>query len=180
MSLESIIKKYASTLTDQGTDKGTTHSYVDIYTELFKTIKDDSIILTEIGVSGGFSIQVWLEYFQKATIYAIDIDWSVCKFLEWPDRVVKLNHDATKPSILEHVPVSDIIIDDGSHAVSDQISSFNILYPLLKKGGMYIIEDVNAIDTLIDAISKTTSNYKVYDLRHLKYRHDDVLVVIYK
>ena len=37
----------------------------------------------------------------------------------------------------------DIIIDDGSHNIKDQIISLKILYPILKKGGTYIIEELN-------------------------------------
>ena len=35
----------------------------------------------------------------------------------------------------------DIIIDDGSHKLSDILKSFNLLSNYLKKGGFYIIED---------------------------------------
>ena len=34
----------------------------------------------------------------------------------------------------------DIIIDDGSHELSHQLISFEVLTPYLKKGGIYIIE----------------------------------------
>jgi hypothetical protein len=36
----------------------------------------------------------------------------------------------------------DFIIDDGSHVNSHQIESFRILWPFLKDGGTYIVEDV--------------------------------------
>ena len=35
----------------------------------------------------------------------------------------------------------DVIIDDGSHILSDQLFSINYFYRYLKKGGYYIIED---------------------------------------
>ena len=37
----------------------------------------------------------------------------------------------------------DIIIDDGSHNIRDQIISFNILFRKLIKHGMYVIEDAS-------------------------------------
>jgi len=35
----------------------------------------------------------------------------------------------------------DIIVDDGSHKLSDILFSLNSFYKNLKKGGLYIIED---------------------------------------
>lgn len=180
MTLTDICKKYESYLTDQGTDKGTTHSYVEIYEKLFSNLKDSELVLTEIGVSGGYSIQTWLEYFTKATIYAVDIDWATCKFSSWDSRVIRLDADATKPDILDKLVSSDIIIDDGSHTVADQIASFNLLFNTLNEGGMYIIEDVNNLPTLLCALDDVTTNYEVYDLRPIKNRFDDIIVVIYK
>lgn len=37
----------------------------------------------------------------------------------------------------------DIIIDDGGHTMNQQITSFKILFPALKSGGIYVIEDLH-------------------------------------
>jgi 8-demethyl-8-alpha-L-rhamnosyltetracenomycin-C 2'-O-methyltransferase len=37
----------------------------------------------------------------------------------------------------------DIIIDDGGHSMNQQITSFKTLFPFLKPGGLYIIEDLH-------------------------------------
>lgn len=37
----------------------------------------------------------------------------------------------------------DIIIDDGSHMVRHVIASFEALFPYLRRGGLYIIEDLH-------------------------------------
>jgi hypothetical protein len=44
----------------------------------------------------------------------------------------------------------DIIIDDGSHINSHQIETFKILFPKLKSGGYYFIEDVQTSYYLSD------------------------------
>ena len=36
----------------------------------------------------------------------------------------------------------DILLDDGSHITRHQIKTFNILYPLIKPKGLFIIEDL--------------------------------------
>ncbi len=179
--LRDIIKKYSAEACRYGTDKGTVHSYVDVYESLFEGKQDEQLVITEIGVAGGFSIQCWLDFFKNSKIYAIDINWSECEFKNWPeDRVIKLTADATKKTTVDLIEPSDIVIDDGSHLVNDQIASFNLLYHKMNPGGMYIIEDVTDLVTLLLAIDKHTSNYVVYDRRPIKNRFDDIMVVIYK
>ena len=41
-----------------------------------------------------------------------------------------------------HLP--DIIIDDGSHIEEHQIFTFGVLFPKLKPGGVYIVEDISS------------------------------------
>ena len=54
----------------------------------------------------------------------------------------------------------------------------------IKKGGMYIIEDVNenAINRVVNEILPYASEfmYKVYDLRHIKNRFDDIIIIYTK
>ena len=40
--------------------------------------------------------------------------------------------------------VSDVVLDDGSHMASHQLTSFQVLFPLLNEGGVYICEDLHA------------------------------------
>jgi hypothetical protein len=37
----------------------------------------------------------------------------------------------------------DIVLDDGSHVAEHQKASFETLFPLLKEGGLYVIEDTH-------------------------------------
>ena len=69
--------------------------------------------------------------------------------------------DQTDKRILDYAPF-DIIIDDGGHKMSEQISSFRMLYPNLNKGGLYIIEDLNSSywDEFWDQELKTTDFLK--------------------
>lgn len=36
----------------------------------------------------------------------------------------------------------DVIIDDGGHTMNQQITSFNRLFPIVKPGGIYFVEDL--------------------------------------
>ena len=180
-SLIDIINKYSHEHTWYGTDKGTAHSYLETYEKLLGSKENDKLVLVEIGVSAGYSVQCWLEFFKRAKIYAIDIDWSLCAFNDWPkDRVVKIHGSSMDPAIVDFLEPIDVLVEDGSHVVEHQIATFKIFYPLMKPGSIYIIEDVPNLEDLVSQLSELTSNYEVYDLRHVKNRHDDVLVVIYK
>lgn len=135
-------------------DKGSSHGYERVYEPLFEPLRDKPIRLLEIGVLRGASIKVWLEYFPKAHIIAVDT------FMRVPveDVTALLNNRVswyrcdstqTRPNI---DPV-DIIIDDGFHTPEAQLATFNNYYPLLKDTGFYFIEDAPQlkIDTLPDA-----------------------------
>ena len=39
--------------------------------------------------------------------------------------------------------IPDIVIDDGSHLGRYQIASFEVLFPLIAIGGLYVIEDLH-------------------------------------
>jgi len=44
--------------------------------------------------------------------------------------------------VIEEIGEVDIILDDGSHIVKHMIFSFNLLFSSVKKGGLYVIEDL--------------------------------------
>ena len=46
----------------------------------------------------------------------------------------------------------DLVIDDASHLLDETRVSFEILFPLLRPGGLYVIEDWNADHLLADAL----------------------------
>lgn len=88
---------------------------------------------------------MWRNYFSTATVYGLDILKEVTDEVGG-DRIVGIQLDQSDRKQLEafgneHGPF-DIGIDDGSHVWSHQISTFETLWPRIKPGGMYIVEDV--------------------------------------
>ena len=72
----------------------------------------------------------------------------------------------------------DVVIDDGSHRFSDQVGTFTLLKNCMNKGGIYIIEDVaNLGPDSIPAFESLHDNIEIIDLRNVKNRYDDVLIV---
>ena len=74
----------------------------------------------------------------------------------------------------------DIVIDDGSHKVIDQVTTFNILYPRLNPNGIYIIEDIRNIEESKTKFLSLDKNVKIFDYRENLNRSDDVIVEVRK
>ncbi len=133
-----------------GTDKFGYHDYTPNYYKLLKHLKNRPIKLLEIGVGGyqdadrgGESLEVWRDFFPKAQIVGIDIQK---KEMDLGERVSILQGSQVDAEFLEtlvrdHGPF-DVIIDDGSHRNEHVVTSFQLLYPTLAEGGIYVVEDV--------------------------------------
>lgn len=131
------------------TDKGSWgHNYVEQYDFFFAPLRNKPLKFLEIGFYRGSSAYLWEEYFPNATLHHLDIDRSQFEFAKKLSRRSKLHMvDQSSPEELEAFVQQiggdfDIIIDDGSHVVSHQITSFKTLFPYLKSGGIYVIEDL--------------------------------------
>ena len=131
-----------------------------------------SILEIGIGEDTAPSVQAWTTYFPKAHVYPVDIKTrkEVAERARpggATDRLVKhqaqfgceynrsmwdnprvhltLETDASNPQQLQKVPLPaqlDIILDDGSHKYLDQQRTLHTLWPRLRPGGFYIVEDM--------------------------------------
>lgn len=134
-----------------GSDKGPLfHRYTLIYDSYFSRFKDKPIKLLEIGFWQGASARMWQDYFPHAQeLHFMDINdkcWEHLQGLTSKCKLHKANqHD--KAELLEVAAQSggefDIIIDDGCHFMGAQILSFQTLFPFLKSGGVYVVEDLH-------------------------------------
>jgi hypothetical protein len=162
------------------TDKEYTHKYLDTYDDLFTPFQNRRIGIVEMGYGFGGSGQLWLDYFHKAKIRFIDIvDTYFPK--EIPERlsfILKNIHNVT-PEDFKGFNI-DIAIDDGEHGVKDQITFINLIYPLMRKGGLLIIEDVHDIENNKKFFDELNIPFEVIDLRHLNDNPVNVLIVIKK
>jgi cephalosporin hydroxylase len=119
------------------------HDYLRKYERLFRPFRDLPITVLEIGVFDGGSLHLWEDYFSRATIVGIDINPD-CKKYEGGRRIVEIasQADETVMKMIGTRYEPTIIIDDGSHRADHILSSFESLYPTLKSGGIYIVEDM--------------------------------------
>lgn len=198
MKLADIHNKY-------DTDKGTYHSYIEKYDELFASFKDQPINFLEIGCLTCGSIKMFNEFFTQGHIYGMD-NWEQntdhmghllhnkgINLTQIIDDVnqnyprVKLitcdstNVDAVKTS-MQNLKF-EIIIDDGDHSIKAQFKTFRNFIPYLADGGVYIIEDVGHVKELVQSIR---SYIKENDLNfnvegHTFYKNnraDDAIILI--
>jgi len=175
MSLKEIYEKYITL-----TDKGSTHSYLETYEELLSPFVGKNAVLLELGVHLGGSLLLWNDYLVNAAIHGVDIIEKPARICEIPNiKYYRLNCSDHKVLDGEFRGTEfDIIIDDASHVLRQQIASFNILYPRLKKGGVYVIEDI--LDGNFGPLRALDKSAKVIDMRSLREKRDNVLVVYRK
>ena len=85
---------------------------------------------------------MWKKYFPFGNIFSIDI-YDKSSLQE--DRITIFKGSQIDKIFLnkvtEKIGAIDIIIDDGSHINEHVIKAFNILFPKLQDGGIYVIED---------------------------------------
>lgn len=194
-SVPKIARREPVNLTDLadkfGSDKGSTkHNYTRLYHMLFAPFRHRPIKFLEMGLLIGGpehgrdadrptadlpSIRMWLEYFDNAEIHGLDV--SDFTWFE-DDRFTFHRCDMGDPAALdktaEAMPEFDIILDDASHASHHQQNAFVTLFPRLKSGGLYIIEDLRwqPPSLEIDGITKTAELFQGY-LEHGSFKHSD-------
>jgi len=116
------------------------------YEGLFAAYHGADRNLLEIGVKEGNSIRTWYDYGPRLHIHGLDLDITQIEGTLPEDRVEIGKVDQGSRESLESATKGrsyDIIIDDGSHWCSHQQLTLGYLFPKLKPGGVYIIEDLH-------------------------------------
>ena len=166
------------------------HNYSYIYYDLFNSIRNHKINLFELGLGTknsnlesnmccadakyvpGASLKGWKEFFTNGSIYGADIDKDILFneeniktfYCNQTDRnTIKEMWNNEELSNIEF----DIIIDDGLHKFYANIIFLEESLYKLKKGGLYIIEDIhnsndfNSFINNLENINKLDSNLSV-------------------
>jgi len=143
-----------------GTDK-VSHGFIPFYENIMNKDKNEPISFLEIGVFYGASIRMWAEYFthDESKIYGADwfkglngnkhtfphADYILHQELDPRITLIELNQGSLEE--LEQFSKRNLtfnyILDDGSHLMKDQQQTFLSLFPMVKSGGYYILEDLH-------------------------------------
>lgn len=136
-----------------GTDKHGHHDYCRHYHEHFAQFQEAPITVLELGIGGyqfkdrgGEGLRMWSEYFKRGKIYGIDIHDKTGISLPPRTHIFKGGQDDGNflLGVMSSINAPDIIIDDASHMNKLTINSFKHLFPWLKPGGYYVIEDIHS------------------------------------
>jgi hypothetical protein len=182
-----------------GSDKSYPHSYSTFYYNLFDHCKNEIKLIFECGIGSnnplipsnmsingkpGASLRAWRDYFVNSVVYGADIDKNI---LFEEDRIKTFYVDQTDLSSIENLWRNvqqnnfDLIIDDGLHTYKAASTFFESSFNNLKKGGIYIIEDVNFIyiEKLSNFLSKYNTEVIILNRKYLK-NIDNNLILIRK
>jgi hypothetical protein len=140
----------------------------------------------------GGSIKLWKDFFTNATIYGLDINplnRVIDELLNNKQVILYTSTDAYneeffKVNFLNKNIKCDFMLDDGPHTLKSMITFIKLYSQIMTDDGILIIEDVqsfNWLDTLKAAVPEHLKQYiKIYDLRHIKQRYDDIVFTIDK
>ena len=123
-------------MTTFNTDKITLHNYYPVYQSLAAQLGPEADVC-ELGVLDGESLKMWQYLFPKGTVTGVDYN----SHATWPVGTIKVLADQTAPKLPEVLSEYDIIVDDASHEGWKTKESFRLLWPLVRSGGFYIVED---------------------------------------
>lgn len=129
---------------------GSLHWFAPHYDRHFRDYRNEQVRVLEIGIGGykhpewgGGSLRMWKHFFHRGEIYGMDI---VDKSHFDAPRITTLQGDQNDPEYLASIAKEygpfDIVIDDGSHINEHVRTSFQSLFPHVRPGGLYVIEDL--------------------------------------
>lgn len=125
------------------------HDYLIHYDRLLGARRHEVRRVLEIGLrapnQAGSSVGMWGEYFPNSILHGLDINPRNADLSS--SRATITIEDSASPGAgdrfaARHGGDFDLIIDDGSHWYADQVATFLNFWPLLKKGGTYVVEDL--------------------------------------
>jgi hypothetical protein len=127
-----------------GTDKTIHHGYERFYPQFLAPLRKlKRFGIVEIGYGQGQSIPFWRELFPKAHITCFDRDVNCSGEGFEVLKVDQSDSEALAHAISQINEPVHLVVDDGSHLPSHQLSTFSLLFEsLLQAGGIYIVEDV--------------------------------------
>ena len=173
-----------------GTDKQTLHSYGPVYEQLLSPLKGKNATVLEVGVQLGGSLLLWHDFLPDSVVIGLDnkdaIDPSIMPRMD-PLRCAVLFMDAydndTISKVKQLAPNGiDFAIDDGPHSLASQQRFLELYLPLLNDGGIAVIEDIQDyswFDSLTLMVSEDYA-YEIIDLRGVKGRYDDLMLIVHK
>ena len=129
------------------------HGYSSIYQKYFLNIKDKNLNILELGSFYGNAAASFYCYFKNSKIYSGDIFPDLFSYRSNRMENFYINssdENSLKKVILKRALNYDIIMEDASHSLKDQIISLFMLFKTVVPGGLFICEELDFPDTRTD------------------------------
>ena len=154
-----------------GTDKQSNHNYGDAYERIIRTIVPDVRVspregvrlMLEVGVADGSSLLAWREIFPCALIVGMDIhhaDRAHGDRIEFRRGDQRIRQDCENAAAGRQF---DLIVEDATHVLENTLLTLFWLWPFVKPGGLYVVEEWNGVGGDRERIQALWPNADIID-----------------
>ena len=129
---------------DQGSKK---HRFTELYNMLLSPYRARAIKMGLLGIGehdgkSSSELEMWLEFLPKAQLHTLDWRDPIKTDKRVSQQKVDFETTGGIETVAENMPELDVVLDDATHASHHQQNAFVSLFPKLKSGGLYMIEDL--------------------------------------
>ena len=125
------------------------HGYSKFYKQKLEKLQNHKINILEIGSYAGASAAAFVKYLPRSNIFCFDVNISNFEYKSNKIHVFGIDIKNKKKTIKTLNKIADqfkikefdIIIDDGSHNLSDILIALKFFFKHLRSKGLYVIED---------------------------------------
>ena len=129
------------------------HGYSKIYERYFEKIREDRLNVLELGSFYGNAAGAFFYYFKNSKIFSGDICPDLFRYKSSRLKNFYINTSSEKSIDEILVKAEDnfnIIIEDASHTLKDQIISLFLLFKKLSSNGIFVCEELDFPETRKD------------------------------
>ena len=128
-----------------GTDKMSNHNYGGAYETLFPN-RSSVKLMMEVGVADGSCLLAWRDIFPSAVCVGLDThpsDKAHGERIEFHLGNQRSKEDCERAANGRQF---DLIIDDATHHIDNTLLTLYWLWPFIRPGGLYVVEEWDNID----------------------------------
>ena len=129
------------------------HGYSKIYERYFEKIRNDNLNVLELGSFYGNAAGAFFYYFKNSNIYSGDICPDLFRYKSQRLKNFYINTSSEisiKKNLIDNRRIFNVIIEDASHTLKDQIISLFMLFKILSPKGIFICEELDFPETRKD------------------------------
>lgn len=155
-SIKEIFRSYAVLNAEgkhvNGSDKESNHAYGDAYESIIGDLRESARLIMEVGIADGSSLLAWSEVFPHAICVGMDIhhsDRAHGDRIEFHRGDQRSLEDCRRAAGYRSF---DFICEDATHELDATLQTLLYLWPNVKPGGVYVIEEFANVGALRDHI----------------------------